>query len=465
MILSGQQRVYGDESPIAALATGIVPAALAIIRVTGKRSLELLCSVFSRPTALNRAIGNTVIYGKIITPGEKTRIIDEVLVSVYRAPASYTGEDGADISCHGGGAVVKAVMETLKTAGFHDALPGEFTFRAFINGKLDLTRAESVTELVAAKTDAARERAVKRLSGELESTIRAINESLVLAIAEVELHLDYSEMDGIDDNVSGLPSREKIEAALIDLDTLCESYIGEKLYREGLRIVIAGRTNAGKSSLFNAMLREDRSIVTDTPGTTRDWLEGWISLDGIPICLFDTAGLRDSDTDIEVAEKIGIDRSRSLISEADMVIYVIDGTDFQKDQAEYSRIDDERLVLVRNKSDIMKNNPDERFIDISAATGSGIKELFEKIKASVMKLYAVTQNTSQSRLGSERQKELVDTARISLRHTIEMADLNEPLDIIAPEIREAINALGEITGEVSNSDILEKMFSQFCVGK
>ncbi|MDR0377975.1 MAG: tRNA uridine-5-carboxymethylaminomethyl(34) synthesis GTPase MnmE, partial [Spirochaetaceae bacterium] len=315
---------YGDTSPIAAIATPLGESALAVIRTSGPRAVDLLAAVFSRPEALRGAPGGTTVHGWILEAGAgttgKAARIDEAVLSVYRAPRSYTGEESVDISCHGGTAPAPAVMRVLRAAGFRDSLPGEFTFRAFMNGKLDLTRAESVMELVSAKTETSREHAVRRLSGVLEAEIQTVKGLLVRALTGIELLLDYPEDEA---DPAGAPADlPLIEEALARLRALAASYRRERLYRDGALTVIAGRPNAGKSSLFNLLLREERSIVTSVPGTTRDWIEAWIAVDGVPIRLADTAGLHDTDDPVE---RLGMERSRKLLAGADLALYLIDG--------------------------------------------------------------------------------------------------------------------------------------------
>jgi tRNA modification GTPase len=432
------------------------------------------------------APGNSVVYGRIV---DGPRQVDEVLVSVYRAPKSYTGEDGADISCHGGEAVVRAVLETLRKAGFSDALPGEFSFRAFMNGRLDLTRAESVMELVSAKTGASAERALRRLSGVLEREFHLIREKLLESLSAAEIFLDYPE-DEIDGEASELlPRREAAEEALWRLEALAASYRRERLYREGAAVVIAGRPNAGKSSLFNALLREDRSIVAENPGTTRDWIEASLSFEGVPVRLIDTAGLREDSPD--PVEEIGVGRSREMLESADLAIYVVDGaagvTD--EDRAFLSAPRPQKIIPVWNKADIVPPDllPPEFFSPgksaaVSAKTAEGIEALCRLIAASLLDAQAESgpANPAAERgdfpighgdfsgsagLGSERQKDLVDMALSSLKEALSLADRKEAPELIAPFLREALNAVGEITGEISTAGILEEMFSRFCVGK
>ncbi|MDR1302671.1 MAG: tRNA uridine-5-carboxymethylaminomethyl(34) synthesis GTPase MnmE [Treponema sp.] len=473
---------YGDDAPIAAPATPLIASALAIIRTSGKDAIPLLASVFSRPHKLMEAQGNTLVYGWILdkpaaSPGTGNEKIDEVLVSVYRSPHSYTGEDAADISCHGGIATVQGVMRALHSAGFRDSLPGEFTFRAFMKGKLDLTRAESVMELVSAKTDQARNHAVNRLAGSLEQEIRSINDCLVQVLAGAELFLDYSEdefMDaqGDDEAAGRLPDRVLAEEALVRLRMLADSYRMERLYHEGALVVIAGRPNAGKSSLFNLLLKEERSIVTSIPGTTRDWIEGWISIEGIPIRLVDTAGIRESGLGEDI-EQLGMERSRNLLKAADLVLYVVDGSCPSADLDRSLLPDDlNRIILLWNKIDLIPATPGflpQDALGISAKNGIGIPALGSVIAARLalalggMEGGNPRQNTPG--IGTERQQRLIQGAIHSLEQALVLADQGEPLDIIAPFLREGVHALGEITGEVSTADMLEVMFSRFCVGK
>ncbi len=461
---------YADEKPIAALATPLGESALALIRVSGKNAVDLIATRFSAPHRLKDAAGNTVILGWLLD--ENGACVDQVLVSVYRAPKSYTGEDSADISCHGGYAVMKAALDTLYSAGFRAALPGEFTFRAFMNGKLDLTRAEAVMELVSARTDRARESAVRRLSGALEAEIRALKDRLVRVLAGTELFLDYSEDEfaesAAEERDGVLPLRNEAEEALCGLRALESSFRVETLYQEGALAVLAGKPNAGKSSLFNRLLKEDRAIVSASPGTTRDWIEAAISIEGIPVRLADTAGLRDADSEIE---KSGIERSRSLIRDANVVIYLVDGTaGLTEEDERFLTLGGEGkpLLAVWNKADIAPPPKDNAgysaLIGVSAATGEGIAALTTRL-AELLTGGGILPTDTSSGAASARQKALISRAASCIAEALDLADKQEALDIIAPRLREAVDCLGEITGEVSTADILEVMFGSFCVGK
>ena len=502
---------YGARDPIFAPATPLAESALALVRVSGEASdnggmtegalgaVELLARAFSRPEKLLSAPPDSVVHGWIVDPktefqsgpeasGAVQKKIDEVLVSVYRAPRSYTGEEGADICCHGGVATVKAVLAALKKAGFREALPGEFTFRAFMNGKLDLTRAESVMELVSAKTHRGREQALRRLAGVLEKEVSAIKALLVEVLAGTEIYLDYSEdefSDAAGDEEAGrLPERKLAEQAAGRLKTLADQWQRERIFSEGALAVLAGRPNAGKSSLFNYLIREDRSIVTDLPGTTRDWIDALISVEGIPLRLADTAGLNSIAHN--EAEDIGIARSLELLGKADLVLYVIDGLNgITAEDREFIDRHKEAspakpMLALWNKADIARppeNNsaacegelPD--LVAVSAKTGEGIQDLLHSItgllEAASGASAGTVENSGQDAAGpgTQRQKDLVDTALSSVEEALALADNGEPLDIIAPLFRSAVNALGEITGEVSTAEILETMFGRFCVGK
>jgi tRNA modification GTPase len=354
-------------------------------------------------------------------------------------------------------------------------LPGEFTFRAFMNGKLDLTRCESVMELVSAKTDTGRSHAVMRLSGSLYSEVDEIKKLLVSVLSGAEIYLDYSEDEisagfdvGASDEIAGrLPNKETALKALARLKKLQASWRIERIYQEGVSVVIAGRPNAGKSSIFNSILKEDRSIVTEIPGTTRDWIEAWVNIEGIPVRLVDTAGLHDSGDSVE---KIGVERSLKILQEADIVLYLIDGEQgVTAEDIEFMKRG-ERCIFAWNKTDISPVIPPPEFADniisVSARTGEGLNDLYAAI------ISAVKPETPEGifgepavSIGTVRQKNLVDDACRALEEALALAEKEEPLDLIAPLLREAVNALGEITGEVSTADILEEMFSRFCVGK
>ncbi len=456
---------YTPEEPIVAIATALSPAALGIVRVSGKECLSLLSTVFTRPKALLEAEGNTLVYGWIINKSENEKI-DEVMVGVYHGPKSFTGENMAEIYCHGGTVTVLAIFNLLQKAGFRLAEPGEFTFRSYINRKIDLTKAEAVHEIIDSKTDESRARAAGRLAGNLFSELDDIKKLLVETLADIEAEVEYPE----DENaISNAYNPEKLVRAHSHLTRIAQSWQSEKLYQEGARIVLSGKTNAGKSSLFNILLKEDRAIVSDIHGTTRDWIESWLSIGGIPARLFDTAGLRITD---DIIEQAGVERSQELAQEADLVLYLVDiSNGMQEEEIKTIESFTSPVVIVWNKCDKIDKQTVEKTktkllcpqVYISSKLGEGVPDLVSAIQTILLDK-GKTEKT-QAGLGSQRQKKAVDDALEALTHTLEATQKNLPLDAVSQDLEEALFHLGEVTGEVSPDDILQSIFSRFCVGK
>lgn len=453
---------YAPNEAIAAIATALGPSALAVIRTSGTDCINLVSRIFSRPKALLKAEANSLVYGWIQNGNEK---IDEVMLGVYRAPKSFTGEDMVEIFCHGGSSPVIAVYRLLLQNGFRGAEAGEFTFRAFINGKTDLTRAEAVKEIIDSKTDASRSRACGRLAGSLYEELESIKKDILFALSALEADIEYPE----DENaVAGAFNPASLTEARGKLASLISSWECEKLYQDGVRMVLCGRTNAGKSSLFNTLLKEERAIVSDIHGTTRDWIESRLSFGGIPVRLFDTAGLRETD---DIVEQAGVERTMDLSSDADLILYLIDASEGASTEDERTveklKAGGKPLVIVRNKIDKAEVK-DSLFKDtvqvhVSAKNGQGIDDLTEAVKKL---LFAETHTErAQAGFGSLRQKQSADEALESLNHAISVPDLGLSSDAAVQDMEDALAFLGEITGEISPDDILENIFSRFCVGK
>jgi tRNA modification GTPase len=441
--------------PIAAPATALGHAALAVIRTTGDGSVELLSRLFSAPHRLRSAAGNTSVYGRIIDPQSGERV-DEVIVLVFREPASYTGQESAEIMAHGSPAGVERILGLLYGVGFRRAEPGEFTLRAFLAGKMDLTEAEAVQEVVSASTQKAHALAMHRLSGALHQRIDALKSELVEVLAGVELGLDYPD-DEVE--VPELPVR-RIAEVRERIGRLSETFDTGRIYQEGALCAIAGPTNAGKSSLFNTLLREDRSIVSEQHGTTRDYIEAPLSLDGLPVRFVDTAGLRITAGEIE---EEGIRRSRNVVEAAALVLYVVDATVGLTEEDRRTMSTHPRFLGVWNKTDLTDAAPPEDFHPLSVATGAGMEELLEEVRRRV--LPEDVQAGSEPVIESTRQRDLLLRAEESLGLVEDGVDAGASPDAIALDLQDAVNALGEITGEVSSADVLETMFSRFCVGK
>ena len=465
---------YTPEEPISSIATALSPAALGIVRVSGKNCIELVSKVFSRPKALLQADGNTLVYGWIQNSASEK--IDEVMLGVYKSPKSFTGEDMVEIYCHGGPAVVTAIQNLMLKSGFRQANRGEYTFRAYINGKTDLTKAEAVKEIIDSHTDVSRSHAAGRLSGELFNQIDSIKKLIIDTLAAIEVEIEYPEDE---ETIADTFDRADIEKAITKLQNLVDSWKGEKLYQDGARVVLAGKTNAGKSSLFNAVLKEERAIVSDIEGTTRDWLESWASINGIPVRLFDTAGLRQTS---DIIEAKGVELSKNLANDADLVLYLVDSTaGLSEDDKEFVCHCKEPLIIVFNKADktdeIQKNKNSSTLNEllqktkinqtpvafICAKNGDGLKELFEKM--SKVLTSGLSTEREQAGLGSARQKEAVQEALECTKHALLSADDNYTLDAVVQDLEDALDALGEVTGDVTPDDVLGSIFANFCVGK
>ncbi|QSH93252.1 tRNA uridine-5-carboxymethylaminomethyl(34) synthesis GTPase MnmE [Treponema medium] len=454
---------YTLDDEIAAIATALAPAALGIVRTSGARSLELISRFFSRPNALLQAQGHTLVYGWIHDEGVK---VDEVVLCVYRAPKSNTGENAVEILCHGGPGVVKAIYRLCIKNGFRPAERGEFTFRSFIHGKTDLTRAEAVREIIDSKTNTAQQKAAGRLSGNVFREIETIKTDLMTALAALEVGIEYPEDE---ETIADSFDEALLKKPLSALQQLAASWQTEKIYQAGVRLVLAGKTNAGKSSLFNALLKEDRAIVSDIHGTTRDWLEAELDFKGIPAHIFDTAGLRVTE---DTVEAIGVQRSVELASAADIVLYLIDGTKppVEEDSA-FIEQNTAPLIIVQTKADKGQTEPLpaalQRYpaVSLSSKTGIGIDILIDTVVGLVTADTALPMQDAGVSLGTERQKEAVTAALEAARHALEAGRSGYPLDAVIQDVEEAVHALGSVTGEVRSDDILDKIFSGFCVGK
>lgn len=458
---------YAPEEPICAIATALAPAALGIIRCSGKDCIQLLSKCFSRPKALMEAPGNTLVYGWIKNGDAK---IDEVMVSVYRGKKSFTGEEMVEISCHGGPSVVMAIHNLLLNNGFRQAERGEFTFRAFINGKADLTKAEAVQEIIESRTGESRSRAAGRLAGNLFEEIDSIKKLITDTLAAIEVEIEYPEDE---ETIADSFDHKDLEQAVLRLQQLNDSWQGEKLYQDGARIVLCGRTNAGKSSLFNAILKEDRAIVSDIEGTTRDWIESWVDFDGLPVRLFDTAGLRETD---DIIEAHGVELTKNLSEDADIVLYLCDSRyGLSEDDVEFLKTVCKPVIFAWNKVDLAEKEPVlaeeesaslcsiRKEIKISAKKGNGFSQLYSAVKEVL--LDSASTERPQAGLGSARQKKAVEEALECVRHALVVAGEDYALDAVVQDLEDSLNCLGEVTGEVTADDVLGSIFSRFCVGK
>jgi len=446
---------YNTEDCIYALATAWAKSAIAVVRVSGKGCIEALSKAIGGKTDILSKPSNTAVYCRLVS-SKDGHLVDDVVLTLYREGHGYTGEDAAEISCHGGLQVVREVLSTMAELGFRQALAGEFSLRAFLHGKMDLTRAEAVNELINAQGSQGRAMALRRLNGDLWRRIDHIKATIIEMMGIIEVQLDYSE-DEIGEDLT-FPM-DKLDSAISELGAIRDSYNTGRLYSQGARVVLAGPSNAGKSSLFNLFLKEDRSIVSPQKGTTRDYIEALCSIGGIPIRLYDTAGFR-SLSESEIEEE-GIRRSHSLVDSADIIIYMVDSSDAVS--IDEKMISDPRCIPVLNKVDISDKDMNG-FVRLSVTTGFGFSELCEKIKDKLTSDLSVSDESSLV-IESERQRENLSRAATSLSAAKMAIGEGLPLDIVSMDIQEALEALGELTGEVTTDDILDRIFGSFCVGK
>ena len=433
---------YSTGDPIYALATPYAPSALAVIRASGDGVISLIQPLFS--SDLSGRVSGSAVHGYI--SDKDGRRIDEIMLLIYSSGHGYTGEEAFEIMCHGSLPVIRSISRALEEAGIREAERGEFTYRAFMHGRMDLTEAEAVEEIVSARTERAGSDALERLTGSIRREAESIKDEILDILASVEVQLDYGEDDVPEEWV--FPS-ERVSRIVRRLEMIAATYSSSRLYSHGATVVLAGRTNAGKSSLYNSLLKENRAIVSSEEGTTRDYIEAEAELLGIPVRLFDTAGLRDADGDVE---KEGIRRSRSLIDEADLVVYVLDGME------EDRYPDGERTLKVRSKRDMTGLDSGLSF---SSVTGEGIdlvvNAIAERLKGDDMPSLEVP------RIDSKRQLDAIKETAAALRDAEAALMMGE--DVVAMYLQSALSSLSALTGEVTSEDVLERLFSSFCLGK
>ncbi|AQR98259.1 MULTISPECIES: tRNA uridine-5-carboxymethylaminomethyl(34) synthesis GTPase MnmE [Clostridium] len=454
---------------ICAIATPIGEGGVAIIRISGEKALEIASEIFvpKNDYDIKNMKTYTMKYGNIVN--FKTReIIDEVILTYMKAPRSYTGENVVEINCHGGIVSTNSVLDQAIQAGARLSEPGEFTKRAFLNGRIDLSQAEAVMDIITAKTELAMKSAMLQSNGALSKEIIELRKNLLNTLALIEYAVDFTEDDEdiVDDNLI-MQIKNGIDKTIVKIKNLLASADEGKIIREGLSIVIVGKPNVGKSSLLNALLKENRAIVTDVPGTTRDIIEEYLNVDGIPIRIIDTAGIRDTE---DIVEKIGVERSKEKIEEADLVILMIDVSreiDIE-DKIIIEKIKNRKHIVLANKIDLDRKISEENInelnniINISAKSGIGIDDLKKKIKD----LFFNGEIKSESLLISNtRHKQALYKSLENCDMALNKVNADEYLDLISIYITAAMKALGEITGDELEEDLLNKIFSEFCVGK
>lgn len=460
---------------IAAISTAYGEGGIGIVRISGDNAIDILNTLFRSPKGIDRTLNfedKKMKYGYITGPSSD-EIIDEVLVVLMKAPSTYTKEDVVEIYCHGSIVSLRKILSSVLACGAVPAEPGEFTKRAFLNGRIDLAQADAVIDLIQAKTDKSYESALGQLEGALSTKVNELRTELADALAEVLVNLDYPDEDENpeDDSSAAAGIKRHLEVVILGLDELINTAETGRMIREGISIVITGKPNVGKSSVLNALLRESRAIVSEIPGTTRDKIEEFLSIKGIPLKLTDTAGIRDSDNTIEA---IGIEMSKKAAQSADMIALIIDASEpLSKEDEEIAKNLSEKEILVilnktdlpqiSSKKDIEKFLPMAQVIEISALTGKGINQIEDYI---VNAVYGGKVYQSDSLLVTNvRHKDLLLKAREEALIANNMISNGEALDFVEVNVRASFDYLGEITGQTISDDILDRVFSRFCVGK
>lgn len=451
---------------IAAIATAIVPqqGSVGIVRVSGSAALKIAETLFRAP---GRQIweSHRILYGHIRRP-KTQELVDEALLLIMKAPRSFTREDVVEFHCHGGIMAVQQVLQLCLEHGARLAAPGEFSLRAFLNGRLDLTQAESISDLVGAKSPAAAQSALASLQGKLAQPIRKLRATCLDVLAEIEARIDFEEdLPPLDEAKTCL----EINHILAELSTILATADRGELLRSGLKVAIVGRPNVGKSSLLNAWSRSDRAIVTDLPGTTRDVVESQLVVGGIPVQVLDTAGIRETEDKVE---KIGVERSRAAAKQADLVLLTIDAESgwTEEDSEIYEQVKHRQLIIIINKIDLVKTIPELPFsseihpiVAAAAALDRGIADLETAILDAVSggNLQAANSDLAIN----QRQAAALTRAKISLEQCTDTISNKLPLDFWTIDLRGAIQALGEVTGEEVTESVLDRIFSRFCIGK
>ena len=447
------------EDTIAAISTTTGIGAISIIRLSGPEAINITNKVFTKN--LTNAETHTIHYGFIKEKAEK---IDEVLVSIMRAPKTFTREDIVEINCHGGIATTNKVLEILLNNGARLAEPGEFTKRAFLNGRIDLLEAEATMDLISSKSETARKISINTLTGETSNLIKSLRNDLVQIISNIEVNIDYPEYEDVEEmtNDKILPSIQLFKERLSNIIKKSED---SKVIKEGIKVGIIGKPNVGKSSLLNSLIEEEKAIVTNIPGTTRDIVEGTIVLGGITLNIIDTAGIRESS---DVVEMLGVEKSRKIITSSDLIIFILNNNEEISDEEKelLKEIKDKKIIIVVNKIDL-ENKLDksmlEDYIEISAKENIGV----DKIKDRIKKLFNIgeLQTSDLTYLSNARTISLLKKSMHQIEDTLEEIQNNSPIDIVELGLKDSWNTLGEVIGETYKDELLDELFSRFCLGK
>ncbi|MUK88138.1 tRNA uridine-5-carboxymethylaminomethyl(34) synthesis GTPase MnmE [Ornithinibacillus sp. L9] len=457
-----------ETDTITAISTPIGEGAIAIVRLTGPQAIEITAKLFDGKD-LMKVDSHTINYGKIIDP-QTNEVAEEVMVSVMRGPRTFTREDVVEINCHGGMVAVNRVLEIVLNQGARLAEPGEFTKRAFLNGRIDLSQAEAVMDLIRAKTDKAMSVALKQMDGRLSGLIQKYRQELLETVAHVEVNIDYPEYDDVEE-MSHEMMRKKTKEVHDEIEELLQVAKQGKILREGLATAIIGRPNVGKSSLMNTLVQENKAIVTEIPGTTRDIIEEYVNVRGVPLRLVDTAGIRETE---DIVEKIGVERSRKVLKESDLILFVLNYNEALSDEDKklFEAIKGLEYIVIINKTDLpqkldldeVKQYSEERpIVTTSLIEEKGVDELESAIAKT---FFAGDIDTGDlTYVSNVRHIQLLKQAKQALEDAMASLEMEMPLDIVQIDVTRTWEFLGEIIGDTASDSLIDQLFSQFCLGK
>lgn len=456
---------------ITAISTPLGEGAIAIVRISGDEAVHIADKIFQSPSgkSLLQVESHTIHYGHILEP-KTGEVIEEVMVSVLKGPKTFTREDVIEINCHGGIVTVNRVLQLVLSQGARLAEPGEFTKRAFLNGRIDLSQAEAVMDLIRAKTDKAMNVALGQMEGRLSKLIQSLRQEILETLAQVEVNIDYPEYDDVEEMTHRL-FLEKASYVKKEIEKLLATSKQGKILRDGIATVIIGRPNVGKSSLLNSLVHENKAIVTDVPGTTRDVIEEYVNVRGVPLKLVDTAGIRETE---DIVEKIGVERSRAVLKEADLILLVLNYSDelTKEDENLFEAVQGMSVIVIVNKTDLPQKINLERVRQLASAykivttsllEEKGIDELEEAIAALFFK--GSLEPGDLTYVSNARHIALLSQALQAVNDSIDAIHLGTPIDLVQIDFTKAWDLLGEIIGESVQDNLINQLFSQFCLGK
>lgn len=454
---------------ITSISTPMGEGAIAIVRLSGPDALNIADRIYKGKKQLNEVASHTINYGHIIDPDSK-EVVEEVMVAVMKAPKTFTREDIVEINCHGGLVTVNRVLELTLSNGARMAEPGEFTKRAFLHGRIDLSQAEAVMDFIRSKTERASKVALGQMEGRLSSLIKGLRQSILEILAQVEVNIDYPEYDDVEEATAQFLLKESRHIEN-EIDQLLRTGQQGKIMREGLSTVIVGKPNVGKSSMLNNLIQDNKAIVTEVAGTTRDVLEEYVNVRGVPLRLVDTAGIRETE---DIVEKIGVERSRKALSEADLILFVLNYNEAltKNDYQLFDVIKDEDVIVIINKMDLEQNLDmdqlkdmigDHPLVQTSMVEQQGIEELEQKI--SELFFGGQVQSQDMTYVSNSRHIALLKDAKNSINDAIQSAEDGVPIDIVQIDLIKTWELLGEVIGEEASDSLIDQLFSQFCLGK